>query len=799
MTVALVIALFGGPLFVLCDVPDAPGSYILDAVMILVAILFVLEIILKWLADPFYPLSFFFFMDLLGTVSMIFELSFVEAEIGQMSTAILRSLRTAKIGARAGRMFKLGNYVTNCLQGIEERQPRVEARMLGSTLTRALATRVAALTVALILVLPLLDIPVFPTEERSMDAWAQHLEEYFAIANETNDPGKFELQIASLITFYSKGHYRPYELGGFDGFDRKIDGSQPARAQNSIRYSVAECRFSRSDCSGSKKAYIMFDFTESRQVEAAMGILMTFGILGVMMISTYDLSRLTNEMLVVPLENVLSVLRTQTRAIYDQIRNTVEDTDDVDEYNEETHELYELEIIGLTLEKVSRIAKQAMRRNSVSHEQINGLDSSDKAVLVDLMQARVTHSSASKKLSRLVHLEPWATSLSGETEALETRLQTWDVNTLGMRDEELAQLMHHIFFTSEFGLALQFAEKDEFVTFTERTKALYEDVPFHCYAHACDVLHTVFRIMSLVGAGKWLSTIQQYALLVASLCHDLGHFGKTNQFLVEAGHELAICYNDKSPLENMHCAKLFETCKAGAHAFGRASKELQKQARNVCIATILHTDNAHHFSMVQDIDQLYEIQQVHCDEQASVTGILLGGYMDNVLEPNKLKFLELFLHLADVSNPLKPFDICHPWALRVLEEFFMQGDEEKALGLPVGMLNDREKVNTPGSQHGFINFLVAPLVLNAINLFPALTGMHEQMSKNLRCWRDLWIEDAKPSQEETAKKDADLERLQTISERLRLRRQAKQVERSGSKSSSRLLGKRTFGSMLDTE
>lgn len=38
------------------------------------------------------------------------------------------------------------------------------------------------------------------------------------------------------------------------------------------------------------------------------------------------------------------------------------------------------------------------------------------------------------------------------------------------------------------------------------------------------------------------------------------------------------------------------------------------------------------------------------------------------------------------------------------------GDEEKRLGVPVGMLNDRDVVNIPGSQHGFINFLVAPLV-----------------------------------------------------------------------------------------
>lgn len=31
----------------------------------------------------------------------------------------------------------------------------------------------------------------------------------------------------------------------------------------------------------------------------------------------------------------------------------------------------------------------------------------------------------------------------------------------------------------------------------------------------------------------------------------------------------------------------------------------------------------------------------------------------------------------------------------MLDEFFEQGDEEKRLSLPVGMLNDREKINRP--------------------------------------------------------------------------------------------------------
>merc|ERR1719433_1703982 len=109
-----------------------------------------------------------------------------------------------------------------------------------------------------------------------------------------------------------------------------------------------------------------------------------------------------------------------------------------------------------------------------------------------------------------------------------------------------------------------------------------------------------------------------------------------------------------------------------------------------------------------------------------------------------MMWLMLFLHLADVSNPLKPFKICKLWAWRVLDEFFAQGDEEKTIGLPVGMLNDRDKVNRPGSQHGFINFLVAPLANHTVKLFPPLQELTLLMAANLQQRRNLWVQDVNP-------------------------------------------------------
>merc|ERR1719456_1227491 len=101
---------------------------------------------------------------------------------------------------------------------------------------------------------------------------------------------------------------------------------------------------------------------------------------------------------------------------------------------------------------------------------------------------------------------------------------------------------------------------------------------------------------------------------------------------------------------------------------------------------------------------------------------------------NKKMVLNLLLHSADISNPCKPWRICMTWAKSVLEEFFNQGDQEKKLGITVQMLNDRDKVNRPTSQIGFIEFIVAPFIIGQVKLFPGLYEFLDHVEENLREW-----------------------------------------------------------------
>merc|ERR1719272_581907 len=221
----------------------------------------------------------------------------------------------------------------------------------------------------------------------------------------------------------------------------------------------------------------------------------------------------------------------------------------------------------------------------------------------------------------------------------------------------------------------------------------YLNNPYHTWAHGVDVTHTVMRQMKLSFLENVISEIDQFALLISGVCHDLGHPAVNNPFLIETSHELALRYNDKSPLENMHCSKLFDiTLQADAAILSSMTKEQYKEFRRICIEAILHTDMTMHFSMVKDLSLLYSMHQdlldVHNPTEPPVQEVV------DILQVSDNKLLEcnLLLHSADISNPCKPWDICHMWAMNVLAEFFAQGDQEKAMRIPVQMLNDRDKV-----------------------------------------------------------------------------------------------------------
>jgi len=208
------------------------------------------------------------------------------------------------------------------------------------------------------------------------------------------------------------------------------------------------------------------------------------------------------------------------------------------------------------------------------------------------------------------------------------------------------------------------------------------------------------------------------SMILAGLMHDTDHPGYNNAFFVNTNAPLALRYNDAAVLENHHSALSFklmlmhEEC----HIFENLSKDEFKKARKCIVDCILSTDMARHFA---DMGKMKARMQ--SDEF-------------NPIEGDKKLTQEFIFHMADISNPTKPWPLCKKWTDLLFIEFFQQGDKERDLGIDISFLMDRTTTNVAKAQDGFINGLIMPAFVILQNLMPQISLNLKYMEENLEKW-----------------------------------------------------------------
>ncbi|GFH13829.1 phosphodiesterase [Haematococcus lacustris] len=116
----------------------------------------------------------------------------------------------------------------------------------------------------------------------------------------------------------------------------------------------------------------------------------------------------------------------------------------------------------------------------------------------------------------------------------------------------------------------------------------------------CCAAGTLHVIMTRGGILKAMGAAQEVALLsvyFSAVVHDYQHKGLNNDFLCKTGDELALRYNDRSPMENHHVAAAFELMLDPAvNIFSDTSKKAREVLRKFAIELILATDMKQHFA-----------------------------------------------------------------------------------------------------------------------------------------------------------------------------------------------------------
>ncbi|XP_076814611.1 3',5'-cyclic-AMP phosphodiesterase-like isoform X10 [Clavelina lepadiformis] len=240
---------------------------------------------------------------------------------------------------------------------------------------------------------------------------------------------------------------------------------------------------------------------------------------------------------------------------------------------------------------------------------------------------------------------------------------------------------------------------DKFLAYMMTLEDHYRDIPYHNSLHSADVAQSVHILLSSDALDSVFSELEILAALIASAMHDVDHPGLNNQYQCNNSSELALMYNDESVLENHHLAVGFKLMQQDqCDLFDHFTQKQWQSLRKIVIDMVLATDMSKHMTLLASLKTMVETKKV-----ASSGVLMLDNYTDRV------QVLQNLMHCADLSNPAKPIEMYKKWNERIMDEYWMQGDVERAAGLEISPMCDRNNTSVEKSQVMFIDFVVHPL------------------------------------------------------------------------------------------
>eukprot|EP01012_Entosiphon_sulcatum_P029448 TRINITY_DN3589_c0_g1_i1.p1 TRINITY_DN3589_c0_g1~~TRINITY_DN3589_c0_g1_i1.p1 ORF type:complete len:644 (+),score=109.16 TRINITY_DN3589_c0_g1_i1:141-2072(+) len=270
----------------------------------------------------------------------------------------------------------------------------------------------------------------------------------------------------------------------------------------------------------------------------------------------------------------------------------------------------------------------------------------------------------------------------------------------------------------KYGLVSHFGLKDEtLVNFLLAVESGYHANPYHNAVHAADVLQCTHFILTRGGLKDHLRLKPEdsFAALLSAAIHDFDHPGLNNNFHCRTNAYLATLYNDRSVLENHHCACVFELMKEEKfNIFETLSWEQQKDIRDTILEMVLSTDMGNHAKIFQSFRRR------------------LSDEPDWGKKDDQRLALSIAIKMADISNCARPTNLYMQWAKRIADEFYNQGDLEHKLSMTISPFMDRRKHDTdfPKGQVSFMNYIVVPLFEAGVELMPSMEFSVQSIQKN---------------------------------------------------------------------
>lgn len=298
-----------------------------------------------------------------------------------------------------------------------------------------------------------------------------------------------------------------------------------------------------------------------------------------------------------------------------------------------------------------------------------------------------------RDVSRVSYSMPFANEFCAEDLGLEC-LNNWSLDAFEVSDHfKYIRLMF-----LKFSLLSEFQILPEtFQQFLYKVRLNYLNNAFHNFFHGFSVLHSAYFLLNLPKINEIFNNQEIFSILVAALCHDLGHRGYTNLYESNISSELALTYNDISILENYHTSLTFKLINENdSNIFKNISKDTVRYVRKIIIECILSTDMMKHFPLIG----------THTDRFKQISQNPIGS-----LDQDCVHLSGFIVHCCDIGHPTKVLKVYKKWSKLVCEEFSNQYTQEIANNLPPTEF--MKGLSNPSSYYkneiGFLSIIVKPL------------------------------------------------------------------------------------------
>lgn len=771
MGILLMLSLFLPDSWMLANASSKQDN-VLYTILCIILALFVWETTVLSYCQENYLFGFFFWMDTLGTISIILDIGWIANTFMPDSGAtskgsLLRAARAAKLGARYGRLMRLMKMMRffkflPCFKVEEDAEPEPTmsaVRRVSSELSAVLSRRVAALVMIIVIVVPFLS---YETIDNSTKAWCTNFR-LMALSNDTS-LDDMDIMIRKFKRFYHYEDLTPLKLV-VESPNFKIrqhyDQGYYIRNDNIIlqeqSYLVANQKY---------MVRLWMNNTVMDQWDSFFGIMLIILVIVVLIGFSASFQSAVDLLVVVPLEKMMNTLRKSATAMLKsmkamskedeekdkKIQNGEEDDDDLD------GEL-ETAVLEKMVEKLARIVKHVVSDTDLV------VDSSvDSATASWLTQNYATNATKKKNIAKdlpEISEEEENLKLMATHKTVDSKIvNSWGYDVLLYDYQQLNEFNNYLFDAVHSFQEVGISTTAMNAFLKELSLRYIKENSYHNFHHACDVLQTTFRLVTVTKLDDIFTDLECFSMLVAAVGHDVGHPGVNNAFLIKTRHDLAMIHNDKSPLENMHCSVLYDMFRNDEWNIMATLSDAQwRESRKIILSLILGTDMAHHFDQVSKTQLFLEVNGEDVRSYCYGRKDEIECFSE---DKNRIFIMELFLHCADISNPYKPFTICSRWADLVSQEFFTQGDKEKNGGLEISPMMDRNTSNLFNMQMGFIEFVVSPLINSVVNLFPLLRETGDNMLDNYIQWGEKRKEEIRTIDDGSSseKREDDVKKLE---------------------------------------